>query len=85
MKLMTATNTAEPMIDPRMGKRVPPTLFHVVLSICECYHHRFMSGRAHRIVVIGASGSGKSVLAARLARSLGAAFVGLDALNWGPR
>jgi adenylate kinase family enzyme len=35
-----------------------------------------------RIVVIGSSGSGKSALASRLARSLRAEFVELDALHW---
>jgi len=43
-----------------------------------------MTGAPHRIVVVGTTGSGKSVLAARLARRLGAAFVELDALHWGP-
>jgi adenylate kinase family enzyme len=56
----------------------------VVLSISECYHHRFMAGSPHRIVVIGTTGSGKSFLAARLAHALGAAFVELDALHWEP-
>jgi len=56
----------------------------VVLSISECYHHRFMAAPPQRIVVIGTTGSGKSVLSARLAHALGAAFVELDALHWGP-
>jgi adenylate kinase family enzyme len=56
----------------------------VVLSTLECYHHRFMACPPHRIVVIGTTGSGKSVLAVRLARALGAAFVELDALHWEP-
>ncbi len=37
-----------------------------------------------RIVVIGNTSSGKSTLAARLARSLDVPFVELDALNWEP-
>jgi adenylate kinase family enzyme len=37
-----------------------------------------------RIVVVGTSGAGKSVLGARLAASLGAAFIELDELFWGP-
>ena len=37
-----------------------------------------------RIHVIGNSSSGKSTLAARLAKSLDATFVELDALNWKP-
>ena len=37
-----------------------------------------------RIVVLGASGSGKSVLAERLARALEVPFVELDALFWEP-
>ena len=43
-----------------------------------------MAGPPHRIVVIGTTGSGKSALATRLARSLGAPFVELDALHWEP-
>ena len=67
----------------KFQKPKPPTI-HVVLSILECYHHRFMAGPPHRIVVIGTTGSGKSALATRLARALGAAFVELDALHWEP-
>lgn len=37
-----------------------------------------------RIAVIGTTGSGKTVLAARLAERLGAPHIELDALNWGP-
>jgi len=38
-----------------------------------------------RIVVVGTSGCGKTVLARRLARSLGHSYVELDELFWGPR
>jgi adenylate kinase family enzyme len=41
-----------------------------------------MTCRHRRIVVIGATGSGKSTFAHRLARSLDVAFVELDALFW---
>jgi hypothetical protein len=41
-----------------------------------------MACRHRRIVVIGATGSGKSSFALRLARSLDVAFVELDALFW---
>jgi adenylate kinase family enzyme len=41
-----------------------------------------MACRHRRIVVIGATGSGKSTFAQRLARSLGVTFVELDALFW---
>lgn len=41
-------------------------------------------GRLRRIVVIGATGTGKSTLAERLARGLDVPFVELDALFWGP-
>jgi adenylate kinase family enzyme len=41
-----------------------------------------MACRHRRIVVIGATGSGKSTFAQRLARSLDVAFVELDALFW---
>jgi adenylate kinase family enzyme len=37
-----------------------------------------------RVVVVGASGSGKSVLARELARRLAVPHVDLDALHWGP-
>ncbi len=40
--------------------------------------------RPRRIVVVGSSNAGKSTLAARLAKSLDAPFVELDALNWRP-
>jgi adenylate kinase family enzyme len=39
---------------------------------------------ASRIVVKGASGSGKTQVAARLAVDLGVPHVELDALHWGP-
>jgi len=42
-----------------------------------------MACRHRRIVVIGATGSGKSTFAHRLARSLDVAFMELDALFWG--
>ena len=38
-----------------------------------------------RVVVVGTSCSGKTTLARRLARSLGARHVELDSLYWGPR
>lgn len=37
-----------------------------------------------RVSVVGCSGSGKSTLARRLAGVLGAPYVELDALHWGP-
>ena len=37
-----------------------------------------------RIVVVGVTGSGKSMLAENLARKLGVDFIELDALNWKP-
>ncbi|MFC7022857.1 AAA family ATPase [Promicromonospora thailandica] len=37
-----------------------------------------------RVSVVGASGSGKSTFARRLAQRLGAPYVELDALHWGP-
>ena len=37
-----------------------------------------------RIVVVGTTGSGKTVLAQRLARHLGLPYVELDVLHWGP-
>jgi len=37
-----------------------------------------------RIVVIGVTGSGKSMLAEKLAQNLGLDFIELDALNWKP-
>lgn len=37
-----------------------------------------------RLVVVGTSGSGKTTLAKTLATRIGAPFVELDALNWGP-
>ncbi|MBI5957259.1 MAG: AAA family ATPase [Chloroflexi bacterium] len=37
-----------------------------------------------RIAVIGVTGSGKTTLAARLARQFGACHIELDALHWGP-
>jgi adenylate kinase family enzyme len=43
-----------------------------------------MTCRYHRVVVVGATGSGKSVLAERLSRSLRVGFVELDALFWEP-
>jgi adenylate kinase family enzyme len=41
-----------------------------------------MACRHRRIVVIGATGSGKSTVAQRLARMLNVTFVELDALFW---
>lgn len=38
----------------------------------------------NRVIVIGPTSSGKSTLAARLARTLGAAHIELDALHWEP-
>jgi adenylate kinase family enzyme len=40
--------------------------------------------RLARVVVIGATGSGKSTFAERLAARLGGAYVELDALHWEP-
>ena len=37
-----------------------------------------------RTVVIGTSGSGKSTVSARLAKSLGSDHVELDSIFWGP-
>jgi len=37
-----------------------------------------------KIVVIGTTSSGKSTLAEQLAQKIGADFIELDALNWGP-
>jgi adenylate kinase family enzyme len=37
-----------------------------------------------KIVVVGSTGCGKSVLAEQLASKLGLDFIELDALNWGP-
>lgn len=42
-------------------------------------------GTGARFVVLGASGSGKTTMAARLARRLGVRHVELDALHWEPR
>lgn len=41
-------------------------------------------GRPQRIVIVGSSNAGKSTLAARLAKSLDAPFVELDAIYWLP-
>jgi adenylate kinase family enzyme len=38
----------------------------------------------HRIVVVGTTSSGKSTLASQLAEKIGADFIELDALHWGP-
>ncbi len=38
----------------------------------------------HRVVVVGTCGSGKTTLAAEIARRLHAPHVELDALHWGP-
>lgn len=38
----------------------------------------------HRIVVVGATSSGKSTLAKRLAEKIGGDFIELDALHWEP-
>ncbi|MEX2228696.1 MAG: adenylate kinase [Dehalococcoidia bacterium] len=43
-----------------------------------------MSAIGRRVIVIGNTSSGKSTLAATLARSLEVPFVELDALNWEP-
>lgn len=40
--------------------------------------------RPRRVAVVGATGAGKSTLARRLAGQLGADFVELDAIFWGP-
>jgi len=45
---------------------------------------RFGLNDKSRIVVVGTSGSGKSVLAGRLSRSLGIKDIELDALHWKP-
>ena len=37
-----------------------------------------------RVVIVGATGAGKSTLAIRLAAAIGAPYVELDALFWGP-
>jgi len=42
-------------------------------------HHQF-----RRVAVVGTSGSGKTILAQRLAQHLGIPHVELDALHWGP-
>ncbi len=42
-------------------------------------------GRLRRVVVVGATGAGKSTLAGRLAQGLDVPFVELDALFWGPQ
>jgi adenylate kinase family enzyme len=39
---------------------------------------------AHRIVVVGVSGNGKTTLSRRLAAQLGVPYVELDALNRAP-
>lgn len=41
-------------------------------------------GELDRVVVVGTSGSGKSTTGRRLAAQLGARFVELDELHWGP-
>ncbi|MBI5354526.1 MAG: adenylate kinase [Chloroflexi bacterium] len=38
----------------------------------------------HRIVVVGATSSGKSTLAKKLAEKIGGGFIELDALHWEP-
>jgi adenylate kinase family enzyme len=45
---------------------------------------RIQSSPPQRIYVVGTSGSGKTVLAEKLARQLGLEHVQLDALYWGP-
>ncbi len=41
-------------------------------------------GVSARVAVVGLSGSGKTTVAAELARILGCPHVELDALHWGP-
>ena len=47
-------------------------------------HLEPVSPIGYRIQILGNTGSGKTTLAARLGKVLGAAFVELDALNWEP-
>ena len=37
-----------------------------------------------RMVVVGTTGSGKTTVGRRIAKALGAPFIEMDALNWGP-
>ena len=46
--------------------------------------HRDDATDGPRIVVVGTTGSGKTVLAGRVAQQLGIRHVELDALHWGP-
>ena len=43
-----------------------------------------VSDKMQRIVVVGTCGSGKTTLAAELAKRIEAPHVELDALHWGP-
>ncbi len=56
----------------------PPTIYYMISASAE--NIRPMQ----RIAVVGTCGSGKTTLAARLARILGVPHVELDALHWEP-
>jgi adenylate kinase family enzyme len=72
------------MIAPSLLRRFEPApiLPEGWRRVNRCYDPCFMACRHRRIVVIGATGSGKSTFAQRLARSLDVTFVELDALFW---